>query len=541
MKKLIGALLTAAMLLSLTSCLGSGTGKSLSYAIQASPSTLDPQYASETGARIIINNVFEGLVRLDSEGKIIPGIAEKWEVSEDGLTYTFKLRDGTEWYCPSSFKTQYGEEFYNKYVDEKVRAADFVYACRRTVDPAIQSPSAARMMVISGAPEIYAGNKKPEALGVAAPDDTTLIFHLTERCDDFLQRLTESEFMPCNEEFFKAMKGRYGLTKNSLLCNGPFYLSYWNPEKDGQVTIKKNKYYAGSQQVQPVSVQIPFDSDGESVYKKLANGSLSAALLNPLSSVPEGVTVAKEIHDTVIGLAFNCSDPVLSNANIRKALCSSADLSLFKESESFKKPDGFIPPCCYAGAQTYRNRIGDQTPSIKHSNKAASKLWNAGLEELEMKTVSLTVLCPERFDSILREQLQKWQRALGISLAISVENASDADIESAVAGGNYQIAVTALTASESNAADYLSRFADGGIFRYGDVNFLAVIKNLRTAATDDELINGCFTAEAMILREGVFFPLLSGSSKFVTSNDTKGITITDSEDTVCFINARRFD
>ncbi|MBR3620965.1 MAG: peptide ABC transporter substrate-binding protein, partial [Clostridia bacterium] len=62
MKKLIGALLTAAMLLSLTSCLGSGTGKSLSYAIQASPSTLDPQYASETGARIIINNVFEGLV-----------------------------------------------------------------------------------------------------------------------------------------------------------------------------------------------------------------------------------------------------------------------------------------------------------------------------------------------------------------------------------------------------------------------------------------------------------------------------------------------
>lgn len=541
MKKIICALLAAAMLFSLTSCLGRGTGKSITYAIDASPSTLDPQYASETGAKIIINNVFEGLVRLDSDGKIIPGIAEKWEISKDGLTYTFKLREGTEWYCPSSFKTQYGEEFYNKFVDEKVRAADFVYACRRTVDPAIQSPCAGRMMVISGASEIYSEKADMNTLGVAAPDDTTLIFHLTEPCEDFLSRLTESEFMPCNEEFFKAMKGRYGLTKNSLLCNGPFYLSFWNPEKDGQVTIKRNKYYAGKQTVQPVSVQISFDSDGESIYKKLANGSLTASLLGPMSDIPEGVSVAKEIPDTVIGIALNCSDPVLSNANIRKALCSAIDLSLFDESENYSEANGFIPACCYAGPQTYRDRIGDQTPVIKRSFKNAAKLWKAGLEELEISTVSLTILCPDRFDSMLREQLQRWQKALGISLAISVENKTDAEIDSALNSGNYQMAVTVITAPESNAVDYLSRFSDGGFFRYDDANLQAVIRNLKTATTDDELINGCFTAEAIILREGVFFPLLSGSSKFVTSTDTSGISILDSEDTVCFINARRFD
>ena len=541
MKKIICALLAAAMLLSLTSCLGRGAGKSITYAIDASPSTLDPQYASETGAKIVINNVFEGLVRMNADGEIIPGIAENWEISKDGLTYTFKLQKDTEWYCPSSFKTQYGEDFYNKYVQEKVRAADFVYACKRTVDPAIQSPSAGRMMVISGAAEIYAGKADMNTLGVAAPDDTTLIFHLTEPCEDFLSRLTESEFMPCNEEFFKAMKGRYGLTKNTLLCNGPFYLSFWNPEKDGQITIKKNKYYSGQQEVNPISVQISFDANAESIYKKLANGSLTASLLIPMSDIPEGVTVAKEIPDTVIGLAFNCSDPVLSNANMRKALCSAVDASLFGEDESFKKANGFIPGCCYVGAQTYRDRIGEQTPTIKQSSKAASKLWAQGLEELEISSVSLTILCPDRFDEILRKQLQRWQKALGISLAISVENMSDADIESAVNSGNYQMAVTVITSEGSNAVDYLSGFADGGIFRYDDVNFLAVMRNLRTAATDDDLINGCFTAEAMILREGVFFPLLSGSSKFVTSDETSGISILDSEDTVCFINARRFD
>ena len=422
-----------------------------------------------------------------------------------------------------------------------MRAADFVYACRRTVDPAIQSPCAGRMMVTSGASEIYSEKADMNTLGVAAPDATTLIFHLTEPCEDFLSRLTESEFMPCNEEFFKAMKGRYGLTKNSLLCNGPFYLSFWNPEKDGQVTIKRNKYYAGKQTVQPVSVQISFDSDGESIYKKLANGSLTASLLGPMSDIPEGVSVAKEIPDTVIGIALNCSDPVLSNANIRKALCSAIDLSLFDESENYSEANGFIPACCYAGPQTYRDRIGEQTPVIKRSFKNAAKLWKAGLEELEISTVSLTILCPDRFDSMLREQLQRWQKALGISLAISVENKTDTEIDRALNSGNYQMAVTVITAPESNAVDYLSRFSDGGFFRYDDANLQAVIRNLKTAATDDELINGCFTAEAIILREGVFFPLLSGSSKFVTSTDTSGISILDSEDTVCFINARRFD
>ncbi|MBQ6543610.1 MAG: peptide ABC transporter substrate-binding protein, partial [Clostridia bacterium] len=110
MKKILCFLPVLALLLC-SACAGRGTGKSIAYAIDASPATLDPQYASESGAKIVINNVFEGLVRLGPEGEIVPGIAEKWEISEDGLTYTFFLQKDTEWYCPSSFKTQYGEEF----------------------------------------------------------------------------------------------------------------------------------------------------------------------------------------------------------------------------------------------------------------------------------------------------------------------------------------------------------------------------------------------------------------------------------------------
>ena len=137
MKKLLCIFTAIIILLCTSACSQRGSGKSIAYAIDSSPSTLDPQFAKETGAQIIINNVFEGLVRYDSDGKIIPGIAKSWQVSEDGLAYKFVLQKDTEWYCPSSMKTKYGEDFYNKFCKEKVTASDFVYACRRTVDPKI--------------------------------------------------------------------------------------------------------------------------------------------------------------------------------------------------------------------------------------------------------------------------------------------------------------------------------------------------------------------------------------------------------------------
>ena len=538
MKKILCFLPVLALLLC-SACAGRGTGKSIAYAIDASPATLDPQYASESGAKIVINNVFEGLVRFGPEGAIVPGIAEKWEISEDGLTYTFFLQKDTEWYCPSSFKTQYGEEFYKKFVDAKVNAEDFIFACRRAVDPAIKSPNAGRLMVIAGAADIYAGKAELSSLGVTAPDEYTLVFTLTEPCPDFLTRLTESEFMPCNADFYNAMSGRYGLTKNTLLCNGPFYLSYWDPES--QITIKKNKYYAGKGEVIPLSVAITFDPNAESVSKKLSNGSLSAALLKPLSEIPEGVTVAKEIPDTVIGLAFNCSDPLLSNPDIRKALCCSVDKSLFGKSESFGKANGFIPACCYVGSDSYRSRVGSQTPNIEGSVSRAKKYWQRGLEALEISTAEVNILCPDRFDGVIRDQLQVWQKSLGITLSVSVVNGTDEEIAKAVNSGNYQAAVCALTTGEHNAVNYLAQFEDGGIFRYSDVNFAAVIRNLKASVTDDDIINGCFTAEAMILREGVFFPLMTGSSKFALNSEITGITVLDTEDTVCFINAKRFD
>lgn len=540
MKKLISIIMVMALLISCAACSSGGTNKSISYPIDSSPQTLDPQYASEMSAQIADLNIFEGLVRHDKEGKIIAGIAESWDISADGLVYTFKLKDDTEWYCTSSMKKEYGADFYDKFCNVKVSAYDFEYACQRCIDPSTASPLANRMMVIKGAEAVHSGEAQMSDFGVKATSSTSITFTLVSRCDDFLDRLTESEFMPCNSEFFEATNGRYGLNPVYILCNGPFYLSYWDPESG--LTLKKNKYYSGSQEVIPSSVTLTIDNDPESVSTKISNGSLSAALLSPLSAVPEKSNVVKEIDNTVCGFIFNCSDSVTANESIRKALCMTIDNSLFSPvGDDMKKSTGLIPGSCLAGSDTYRNRIGDRTPGISYDEKSANRFWKWGLAELEKSSVSIKILCPEEFDLQVRNQIQLWQKLFGMELAVSVTVKTDSEIAQAISEGEFQMALGYVIADRQNASDFLAQFENGGTFGLNSTAYKNIVENTLKASKDDDMITGCLTAEDYLISRGAYYPLFSRSSKFVTGKDVGNISILNSESTVSFIDARRYD
>ncbi len=540
MKRFLSLALALIMILSLASCSDDGAGGSISYALDASPSTLDPQYAGDTSAQIVINNIFEGLVRLSENGEVLPGIAESWEISPDGLTYTFRLKQGTKWKCPNAIKKEFGEEFYNKFNVEPVTAHDFVFSMQRAVSPEINSSLAHRLFAIANATEIYSGTLDASMLGVSAPDDYTLVINLREPCDDMLQRLGEGVFMPCNEEFYNAMGGRYGLTYKHILCNGPFYITAW--DSSSQLIIRKNSEYIKNDEVVPASVIFSFVSDLKEIVNKLEAQSLGAALLPPDCPTPEGTVVAKENENSVFGFIFNCSDSSLKNANIRKALCASINRSLFEfESINGSPQTGFVPGSCSAGSLNYRAAVGSQTPEIVYDKDSASALWKSGLNELGISKVSLTVLCPEPLDSAVRRQLQIWQQVMGISIAVTIENASADEISKAVSSGNYQIALSGIESEDESAVDFFASLENGGVFRFRSDEYPLIIDRLLQVEGDSELLGGCFTAENFILQQGICYPLCSRSSRFVTSEEIEGITILGSESTVSFIGAKRYD
>ncbi len=540
MKRFLSLITAIALMLSLASCSDNGAGKSIAYALDKSPSTLDPQYAGDTDAMIVINNVFEGLVRISPSGEVIPGMAEGWDISADRLTYTFKLKAGTKWKCPSAIKSQFGQELYDKFSQASVTAHDFVFAMQRAVSPQIGSPLAHRLFAIENATEIYSGVMDASALGVSAPDDTTLIVKLREPCADMLERFSESVFMPCNEEFFNATGGRYGLTYKHILCNGPFYLGSW--DSSTSMTIRKNSEYAGAQEVIPASVVFSFDSSLSSVINKISSQSLSAAMLPPDCEMPDEAVVIKENSNSVFGFVFNCSDSYLENANIRTALCSSVDRSLFTaDSANGELQNGFVPKSCFAGSLNYRAAVGSQTPELAFDKARAAELWQKGLSELGKDKVTLKIICPERLESAVRSQIQIWQQTMGISFAGSLEIKAPEEISKAVSGGDYQIALSGIESEFDSAVDFLAILEGGGIFRFNSADFDLIIDRLLQVESDSDLLGGCFTAENYILQQGIFFPLYSRSSRFVAAKDVEGITVLDSESTVSFISAKRYD
>lgn len=539
MKRFLSLIISVALMFSLASCSG-GDNKAISYSLSASPVTLDPQFATDSNAHLIINNTFEGLVRLSADGKIIPGIAQSWEISPDGLTYTFTLKQDTEWYCPNSLKREFGEEFYNKFSAEKVTARDYVFAMQRAVAPETDSPSAHRLFVIENAVEIHSGNADVSALGVSAPQDYTLVIKLREPCDDMLERLTESVFMPCNEEFFNSMNGRYGLTHKHILCNGPFYISAW--DKEGSLSIRKNKYYSGEQAVMPSSVNFSFDYDSSTISGKISTATASAAILPPDCETPENSVVVKENPNSVFGFVFNCSDSYLKNKNLRLALCSSIDRNLFAESPENAEPmSGFVPKSCTFGASSYRDAVGAQTPHISTDTAAAKNYWQKALSELSVSKVSLTVLCPEWMDTAVRRQLQIWQQTMGIGIAVTVEVHTPDEIQSAVNSGNFQIALSGIESSYDSTVDFLASFSKGGVFRFNTDEYNIIIDRLLTVDDEQELLSGCFTAENYLLQNAVCYPLYCRSSRFVMHKEIEGITIINSESSISFIGVKRFD
>ena len=184
---------------------------------------LDPQFATDPTARMLIANLFEGLMVQDSDGQLRLGAAAGYSVSPDGLTYTFTLRDDLRWQDGSA-----------------VTSRDFVFAFRRIFSPHAPSPFAGEFLAITNAERVMAGEASHITLGVLARDPQTVIFILERPDPGFLASLAHTAAMPCNQSAFEQTMGRYGLAIGYLVSNGPFTLGRWNAS---QIHLNRSEYF----------------------------------------------------------------------------------------------------------------------------------------------------------------------------------------------------------------------------------------------------------------------------------------------------------
>ncbi|MGL5749342.1 MAG: ABC transporter substrate-binding protein, partial [Paraclostridium sp.] len=187
--------------------------------------TLDISKAADTVSSEVLMNTMEGLVKVDKDGKIIPGVAESWEKSEDGKTWTFKLRKNSKW---SNGDT--------------VTAKDFEYSWKRTLDPATASTYGFIMYDIVGAKDYNLGNvDNADGVGVKALDDYTLEVQLVRPIHYFDSLMFFKSFLPQNQKAVEQFGQEYGTDKDKIVYNGAFTLTDWKLED--VYTMTKNPNY----------------------------------------------------------------------------------------------------------------------------------------------------------------------------------------------------------------------------------------------------------------------------------------------------------
>lgn len=272
-KKTICILLTVITVsLCFSSCTAKGKSIHFYYPFSGQVNSFDPQVASTSDEFLIIENSYEGLIRVNDDGTVVPAAAERWEISADKKTYTFYLRQNAVWHVNKEVKEKLGEKY-----APAVTADDFVFALERAVSPQTQAPLYPTVASIVNAPAVYSGKKEASSLGVSALDDYTLQINLSAEDPAFLSTLATAVAMPCNREFFSYTGGRYGLELEYTLSNGQFYVANI---LDTSYLLDSNDSYNGNDKPVVSDLTFNIDTDDANIADKLETGYYDAAFIN---------------------------------------------------------------------------------------------------------------------------------------------------------------------------------------------------------------------------------------------------------------------
>jgi oligopeptide transport system substrate-binding protein len=245
---------------------GSGGGEGTPAANQtmtigwgAEPPSLDPGLATDTTSSNVLLNIMDPLVRLNPDTlEAVPSLAESWDVSSDGKTVTFHLRQDGKWTN-----------------GDPVTASDFVYSWKRTLSPELAADYAYQLYGIEGAQEYNACQKNCDALadkvGVSAPDDYTLVVKLTSPQPWFIQQASHHSFLAVNQSAVEQFGDKWTEPQN-IVTDGPFKLAKW--EHDAEIDLVKNDDWRDAADVSLTSVPGKIIVDGTTRVQAFESGEI---------------------------------------------------------------------------------------------------------------------------------------------------------------------------------------------------------------------------------------------------------------------------
>ncbi|MBS0632693.1 MAG: peptide ABC transporter substrate-binding protein [Verrucomicrobia bacterium] len=457
------------------------------------PADLDPATASLPDEFFIIRALGEGLLRPDPAGGApLPAAAVRWEVSPDGLTYTFHLRPGALWSN-----------------SEPVTAADFIASYRRLLMPATAAPKAALFFMVKNARAFATGRVADfSAVGFAAPDPSTLVVTLEHPMAQFPVYAASGPWIPVNPDVVEKF-GRDWTKPGNYVGNGPFVLSEWRPHQ--RISVRRNVSYHDPAAVRLDGVAFVRADDNDTEERAYRAGQLDVTMTVPQSKLE---TYARErpaeLHRQLLAetryLAFNTSRPPLSDRRVRQALSLALNRT---ELVSLVLRGGQEP--AYRLLPPALRPTGDAAPHLTATpaeDVAAARrlLAEAGFPDgrdfpkLELSTWS---------GSPVVEAIQAtWKKELGIEVGLLTRDAKVH--QAALREGAYDIGFMTAIPDVADAGNLLADFVSGSPANYphwSDATYDQLLRRAQAAsdpATRSALLRA---AEQRLMDEQPLAPL----------------------------------
>lgn len=378
-------------------------GSSVTVAMDADLNTMDYDLATDGNSFIMQSMCVSGLAMLDADGQPQSDLAEKWDVSEDGKTYTFHLRDGIKWSN-----------------GDPVTADDFVYGWRRLVDPDTASEYNFIVSTIGvvNADEVIAGEKPVEDLGVEATDDSTFVVHLTQPCGFLLGLMAFPSFFPLNQKFYEEKGDQFGVgSVDDILYCGPYTMTDW--QAGNQYTFTKNDDYWDADAVDTDTVTFKFLQDTQSAMLEFQQGNIDVVKLasEQVDAYKNEEGFTTRLTGYAWRLDFNYEVDKLNNLDLRKAISLAIDRNsladdVLKDGSIAAK--GFIPEQFAYGpdGKDYRETSGDLIDTDADADAAEAEYEKAKAALGGDVTIDLLYEDSEACKAVAENLQQQLQTAL---------------------------------------------------------------------------------------------------------------------------------
>ena len=518
--KTVKVLVAASMAAALLAGCGSKTDTdTFRFASELDIQGMDSAVVDDGMSYNAIHAITDGLTALNDKGKTVPALAKNWDVSADGKTYTFHLKDA---------KWSNGDE---------VTANDFVYSWKKIIKKAC---TYAYMLGDDGASVKNASqlidlgpkatDEQMNTLGVKAADDKTLVVELNNKVPYFTDLMAFPCYFPQNQKFVEKCGKNYGTKPEYTLSNGAYKMTKWI--KGNKATFTKNDKYYDAKSVKTKNLEMYLVQDPKTAAQNFDNGKVDYATINStlVDKYKDKDTFTTFNEGYLFYLQLNFKNNTVANKNVREALAYAIyrkDLCENVLKDGSMAATGFVPSQL-STSPAGRDFRDDADKYVSYDQKKAQQYLDAAKKELGTDTITIDLLygTDESPMDTMAEYLQgSFTKLKGLKVNMVATVKKDR-IYNREASGNFQIACTRWAPDYADPTTFLNVLASSNSNNYGkweNAQYNSLLKQAQNETDVNKRWNELLEAEKVMMDDMPNIPVVQTGTAALQAKNVKGL------------------